>query len=125
MSDPTLSHVSVAFKVCPICYENHDDGVLIHKRLANVLPHKMCTGFELCEDHKAKRADWLGVVEVSQAPPVGETLKPENAKPTGRYAMLKRDVVPKVFNISIGAELDFVYTDVEGFDELMRMGGRR
>jgi hypothetical protein len=93
MSDK--SHVGMGYHLCPICYEKHDEVVLIDKHLRNTLERENFAGFELCPKHKEMAGEYIALVEVSNKAPVTQM---HEAKPTGKVAHIRRSAWSLVFN---------------------------
>jgi hypothetical protein len=112
------SHVGMGYSLCPICYEKHDEVVLLQQQPVAPprLEHDNFMGFDLCPKHKEQTHEFMGLVEVEGTP--NGNLKPEDVKPTGNYAMLKRAVVDRVFNVKIAPTIPFVYVEVGVLDKL-------
>jgi hypothetical protein len=117
---PELSHVGMGYALCPICHKKHDETVLLDKRLRKSLPRESFTGFELCPEHEAMRAEYIALVEVSNATPY-TVLKPQDAVHTGRVAHVRRTAAKRIFNVEMPDTLAFVYIDAEAFDKLEAM----
>lgn len=115
------SHVGMGVSVCPICYKEHDEVVLLDKQLRPSLTNHMFMGWDICPEHKAMEKEFIALVECSNPPESGRNLKPENAKPTGQIAHIKREVADSIFRTKFPADLPFVYVEVGVIDALRAM----
>lgn len=113
------SYVGLGVNVCPICYEQHNETVLLDRRLQNSLPHKMRTGWALCPKHEAMKEEYVALVEVSNPNP----RSPDDAVPTGNYAHVRRTVAAQLFNVPVGA-FPFVYVEVGVLDKLQALSSK-
>ncbi len=116
------SHVGLGYQLCPICYEKHDEVVLLDRRLKDSLEHDNLMGFPLCPKHEAMKAEYLALVECSNEQ-VDGNLKPKDAKPTGQIAHVKRESAKRIFNIALPDDLAFVYCEVGVIEKLKSMQG--
>lgn len=107
----TKSHVGMGFQLCPICYEKHDEVVLLDRQLKDSLEHDNFMGFSLCPKHEDMKTEYIALVECSNTH-IGDNLKPEDARPTGIYAHIRREAAKFIFNVDLPATLDFVYCEV-------------
>lgn len=83
------SHVGLGFHVCPVCACEHDEVVLLDKRLKNTLEHKNFVGWEMCANHKKLYDDdyvaLVGIDPEQSKPPY----TPASVYRTGAVAHLK------------------------------------
>lgn len=122
----TKSHVGMGYALCPICHKKHDEVVLLDTRLRESLPRESFMGFKLCDEHEAMRAEYIALVETSNAPQrEGDTLKPEDAVLTGRIAHVRRSVAPSIINVPMPDTLAFVYVEPGVIEKLQAMTGEQ
>ena len=112
--------VGVTFQVCPICGVEHNEAVAIHKRMQKVLEPRNFEGFALCDEHKAMQAEYIALVETSNAPE-GANLKPQDAVRTGVIAHVRRAAAAHIFDVSFPANLPFVYVEVGVIGKIKEM----
>ena len=113
------SHVGLGYNVCPICYQKHNEVVLLDKRLKNSLERDNFLGFEICPEHKAMEKEYVGLVVVKNDISVAK-LTPKNAEPTGNYAMLRREAAKHLLKID-ASKLPLFYIDQTVFNMLIDM----
>lgn len=118
-----MSNVGIGYALCPICYKKHDETVLIARSLSRNIPRSSFTGFELCDEHKATKDEYLALVAVLNEN-IGANLKPQEAKPAGDFALLRRTVVPRIFDMTIPPSLSFVYCEPAVIEKLKEMLGK-
>jgi type II secretory ATPase GspE/PulE/Tfp pilus assembly ATPase PilB-like protein len=88
------SHVGMGFTVCPVCLTEHDEVVLLHTQMRNVLEQRQATGWGLCPDCQSKRNEgYIALVGVSNKP-----MELNDAIRTGDIAHLKAHVFTDMFN---------------------------
>lgn len=127
------SHVSLEQRVCPVCGNPHDVGVLIHKRLRPVLDRTTVTGWEMCPEHQ-ELYDRGFIALVGTDPEKskfagsmisGKTMTQENAHRTGRIAHLKAEVFEQIFKSALpmrdGEPLPMVFVEDEVITKLEQM----
>ncbi len=107
------SFVAVGVEICPICYAEHGETVLLNRRLQNTLPSKVRTGWSLCPKHEAMKAEYVALVEVSNTNP----RTPDDAVPTGNYLHVRRSVATQIFNVPLD-DIPFAYMEVGVLDAL-------
>lgn len=112
------SHVGMGFSVCPICYEKHDEVVILDTRLHNSLKRDNFMGFSLCPTHKGMKKEFVGLVEVKNG---SQNLTPKDAQPTGQVAMVKRTAAANIFNVTIPDDCPMVYVEIGVIDKLKQM----
>lgn len=64
------SHVGMESKLCPVCRQTHVVGVLLDKRLRNVLERDTVTGMQLCPSHQQQADDgnvWIIEIDPDQS----------------------------------------------------------
>lgn len=109
------SHVGLGYAVCPVCACEHDEVVLLHKRLAKKLDHKNFMGWELCKPCQEKKDDdYIALVGIDEdlSP---KPFKPESVYRTGAVAHLKRSAFEDLFNVPVpdnDANMCFVDNEV-------------
>jgi hypothetical protein len=92
------SHVALGVQACQVCLKEHTESVLLHKQLKQVLPPRMFTGWELCQEHKDLfDKGFIALVECKNAG-VHLRLQQEDADRTGMIAHVKRTVWAKIFD---------------------------
>lgn len=92
------SHVGTGVSVCPVCGHEHDEVVLVHKRLQKTLSQHMFMGWAMCGEHQSlKDEGYIALVEVANTSP--PTL--ENAQRTGRIAHVRATAWPDIFNVPV------------------------
>lgn len=111
----------MGYALCPICHTKHDEVVLLDRRLRDSLARENFLGFKLCPEHEAMKAEYIALVEASNAPPSGDTLKPENAVLTGNIAHVRRSAAKHIFNVELPDTLPMVYVEVGVIAKLQAM----
>lgn len=101
------SYVGLDTKVCPVCGQKHDVGVLLDKRLKNTLDRQNLTGYEECKDCKDKLVDYTALVVVKNTE-TGKTLKQENADRTGELIWMKKEAFKRMFNAQHNSPMVFI-----------------
>jgi RNA polymerase subunit RPABC4/transcription elongation factor Spt4 len=119
-----LSHVGMGVTLCPICGKQHDEVVLLDRRLKATLPRTSLMGRALCPDCESKKAEYIAMVVISNKDTGQKTLKPEDAKPTGIYAHVRREAAKVIFNIPIPDDCPLMYCGQEVIDRLKEMEKR-
>ena len=90
------SHVGLGVHVCPVCFKEHDEVVLLHRRLAKTLEHKNFIGFEMCPEHQEKfNEGYVALVEVRNDTPISSV---KDAIPTGNFVHIHKQLWPQIFN---------------------------
>jgi hypothetical protein len=100
MTGHDKSHVSMEQKVCVVCGKRYDTGaILLDRRLRDSMERHTVTGWGMCEEHEAMRAD--GYVALIGANPGSdeETIQPGEADRTGALVHLKREKFDEIFNV--------------------------
>jgi hypothetical protein len=88
------SHVGMGFHVCPVCGKEHDEVVLLDRRLRNTLTNHMFAGWSMCEEHQKLRDDgYIALIETSNRP-TGLA----DAVRTGQLAHISSGAYPHFFN---------------------------
>lgn len=115
------SYVSMEQHQCPVCGAIHETGgLLLDKRMRNVLDKYTVTGLSLCPEHQAKVDEgFVILVEVSNAGRKA-TLKPHEAGHTGNVAYLKKEIFNEVFDLPAPDE-GVGFIDTEVFSQLNTM----
>lgn len=97
----TKSYVGMGYEVCPVCGIHHTETVLLDKRLKDTLEQSNCTGTSFCHVHQEQHNNgYIFLLEVTNEGE-GAVLKPAEAKRTGNYAAIKREVFNQIFDIDI------------------------
>lgn len=112
------SHVGMGYDICPICGTKHNECVLLDKHLKETLERENQMAVALCPEHAAMRKEYIALVEVFNAPPSGDTLKPHEAQRTGQVAHIKRVAAKQIFNVPMPDDLAFVYVEVGVIEQL-------
>ena len=95
MSDK--SHVGMGVSVCPVCLHEHDEVVLIDKRLRKTLRRHEFMGWDLCPVHKKMHDDgYVALVECG-----GPNPGINSPGRTGVVAHIRASVWPDVFNVPV------------------------
>jgi len=88
------SHVGMGFHVCPVCGKEHDEVVLLNRRLRNTLTNHMFAGWSMCEEHqKLRDNEYIALVEV-----INQPTSLADAVRTGQLAHVRSSVYPHFFN---------------------------
>ena len=92
------SHVGMGVHVCPVCMKEHDEVVLLDKRLRPTLERRNFVGWKLCDEHeKLWEEGYIALVEcTNDSPP---TL--ESVKRTGLIAHVRKEVWSNIFSGSV------------------------
>lgn len=120
------SYVSMERKVCPVCGAEFDSGaILLDRRLRESMERTTVTGWQLCPEHEALRADgYIALVE-ARAPAEGETLTMETAYRLGRVVHIRETAFKRVFDLPTrndqGALVPLMFIDPVAFDRLEAM----
>lgn len=107
------SFVAVGVEICPICYAEHGETVLLNRRLQDTLPSKVRTGWSLCPKHEAMKAEYVALVETLNENPQ----TPNDARPTGNYLHVRRSVAAQIFNVPLD-DIPFAYMEVGVLEHL-------
>lgn len=108
------SYVAITVSVCPICQAEKDTGVALHTKLKDVLPPKVLDGFAICDEctKLLNNGANVAIVEVdttNSKPPY----TPHTAKLTGRYCIVPKIELPKIFKADVvaswGGDIQFLY----------------
>ena len=104
------SHVAIGFDVCPVCFVEHDESVLLDKRLKQSFTNqKQFVGYSLCDEHK----------ELYERGFVALVVIDNNQTPTGDIAHIKKEAFFEFFNVPEEQHNKPVFhTDQETFDLL-------
>lgn len=93
----TKSHVGIGVTLCPVCGAEHDEVVLLDKRLKNSLNPKQIMGWGMCPEHQKLKDDgYIALVET-----VNEPITINEADRTGQIAHVRSSVWPDLFNSPI------------------------
>lgn len=114
----TKSHVGMGCLVCPICLKEHTEQVLLDRRLEDSFENGTMyfVGWQMCDEHEAKREEYVALIEVSQ-----HCTKLEDAKRTGNYVLLRRSAMHKVFNQPIRKGVPLLFVEQGVLDLLAGM----
>lgn len=104
------SHVAIGFDVCPVCFVEHNESVLLDRRLQNSFDNKkQFVGYSLCDEHKELLQQGFIALVVINA----------NNTPTGEFAHIKKEAFFQVFNVPEEQHNKPVFhTDSETFELL-------
>lgn len=105
------SYVGMGLHVCPVCGTEHDEVVLLDKRLRNTLERDNFMGYALCPEHAALRVEYIALVECKNSS-AGKSMKMEEADRTGVIAHIRRTAAKQIFNMPLPDDLDFVFVEV-------------
>lgn len=95
------SHVGMGFHVCPICTVEHDEVVLLDKRLRKSLEHKNFVGWKACSNCEQKKNEgYIALVGIDPTQSKAPYL-PDTVYRTGAVAHLKKHVFKDLFNAPI------------------------
>ena len=92
---PDRHHVGIGVHVCPVCLREHDEVVLIDKRLRPTLERQNFIGWAMCTEHEELwQKGYIALIECTndQQPTL------ENANRTGMVAHVRKEVWPYIFN---------------------------
>jgi len=107
------SHVSLGFKLCPVCLTKHSEMVLLNKNLRKTLEGSTFMGYDLCPEHASMSAEYLTMVGVTGNPELGP------ASFTGEVAHIRWQAAREIFT-SIGSR-PFVFTEPAVIERLKAM----
>lgn len=89
------SHVGMGVTVCPICLKEHDEVVLLDRRLKDSLSPKSFVGWGMCPEHQQMKNDgYIALIECSNKP-TGLV----DAQRTGELAHVRANLWSQLFNI--------------------------
>lgn len=89
------SHVGMGYHLCPVCGQEHDEVVLLDKRLKKSLSRRQCVGWKLCpQDRKKRYEGYIALIEVNNQPQ-----RLEDADRTGNIVHVRREAWARVFNV--------------------------
>jgi uncharacterized protein (UPF0212 family) len=114
------SHVGMGHEVCPVCGTNHNEVVLLDRRLRKTLTSDITTGMSLCPECKSKSAEYLALVGVSNTG-VSSKLNPQDAIRTGELVHIRRTVAKRIFNIPLDDKLPMAFVDSEVINHLKKL----
>lgn len=119
MNTTDKDFVAITETQCPLCGKREDRGVVLHKRLSKVLPHRVFDGYELCDEHKAQTEGgaWVFLIALTRRP--GDDVGGEPAQFTGDVVRIKRDAAARIFNVPLSPE-GFQFCEVGVVDVLRR-----
>ena len=90
----TKSHVGMGYTLCPVCLTEHDEVVLLDRRLRNSLEQHQATGWGMCPSCANKKAE--GYIAL-----IGATNEPRSLNDvvrTGDIVHIRSSVWPNIFN---------------------------
>lgn len=93
---PNREYVGMGVHVCPVCLKEHDEVVLMDKRLRPTLNKWNFVGWAMCAEHEARwQEGYIALIECSndQQPTL------ENVNRTGLIAHVRKEAWPNVFNM--------------------------
>ena len=89
-------YVGMGVHVCPVCLKEHDEVVLIDKRLRPTLERRNFLGWAMCPEHEAYwQEGYIALIECTDEHP--PTL--EEANRTGVFAHVRKEAWPHIFNM--------------------------
>lgn len=92
MSDK--SHVGMGYSVCPVCGTQHDEVVLLDRRLKPTLESRQAVGWAFCPEHAKLKADgYVALIECNNSP---KDLN--DADRTGQVAHVRATAFANIFN---------------------------
>lgn len=95
----TKSHAGIGVTLCPVCCAEHDEVVLLDRRLKASLEPKSVTGWDMCPEHKRLKAEgYVALVECTNQP---KGLN--DAQRTGNLAHVRASVWGHLFNVPVPA----------------------
>jgi hypothetical protein len=111
------SHVGMGFHVCPVCLREHDEVVLLDRRLRKSLTRHEFVGWKMCEEHqRLKDEGYIALVCCENQP---SSL--QDAKRTGDLAHVKAEAWDKIFiNLPV-PESGMAFIDQEVFRKIQDM----
>jgi len=94
MRSMSKSYVGMGFQQCPVCGVEHDEVVLLNKRLRNTLKQRQCVGHDMCPEHQKLKDDgFIAIVIVTGSPP--------NMLRTGDIAHARASAWPNMFSAPV------------------------
>jgi hypothetical protein len=114
------SYVTLEQRVCVVCGRTYDSGgLLLDTRLRERFEHHTVTGWGMCPEDEAKRAEYVALVEVKNTRVAGDNLKPQDADRTGVIAHVRRSAWTRIFDVPAPAESEAVaFVEVGVIDQL-------
>ena len=95
---PDRGYVGMGVHVCPVCLKEHDEVVLIDKRLLPTLQRRNFMGWALCDEHEARwQEGYIALIECSN----NEQPTLDNAERTGAVAHVRKEAWPHIFNTPV------------------------
>lgn len=92
------SYVGMGHDSCPICGVEHNEVVLINKRLRDTLERRQVVGISICPECTAKiNDDYVALVSIDESKS-NAPYTPMSAYRTGNVLWIKRDAWGKVFS---------------------------
>lgn len=124
MPQEEKSHVGMAFSQCPICLKEHDEQILLDRRLIKTLPRRTCIGHSPCSECKAKLDEgYIGLVVIKDTPANVVEVNPADVAYTGNTVWIKRTAWPKIMSHPIPPN-GFCFIDQEAMDKLEQIAAR-
>ena len=95
---PDLEHVGMGVHVCPVCLKEHDEVVLIDKRLRPTLKRRNFVGWALCDEHEELwQKGYIALIECTD----DQQTTLEDAERTGVVAHVRKEAWPHIFNAPV------------------------
>jgi len=111
------SHVGRGYSVCPICGKEHDEVVLLDRKLKDSLEFRNFMGFDIClEDRDRIDKGYVAVIECSNQDNGKEHITFQDADRTGRLAYITKEAFADLFKAEVPKAMCFI--DVETFTKL-------
>lgn len=117
------SFVAMGYSLCPACGTQHDEVVLLDRRLKDSMGPRMCTGYALCPQCQSRAKDgYVALCEVAER--ADGKYRLENVKFLGRVVHMRREVYAKVFHGAPLAADDYLcFTSTAVIDYLAKLLG--
>ena len=108
MSDK--SYVTLENNICQVCGKQHDHncGILLDLHMRDQFERVTVSGYGLCEECDAHSQSGLIPLIEADNPPIGSTLKPEEANRTGRIFWISAQLFAKIFNFDSIPPIAFI-----------------
>ena len=119
MYEEEKSHVGMGHYECPVCHVEHDEVVLLDKRMRKTLLRNMMMGYALCPQHAKMRDEYVALVEMSGDPNDAGS----GATFTGYTVHVRRTVAKRLFNVAIPDDTDWMAVEVGVIDALQKLQG--
>jgi hypothetical protein len=87
----------MGYHVCPVCLKEHDEVVLLDRRMRDTLTDHEFAGWQICPEHKKLMDDaYIALIECENQP-----TGLHDAKRTGLIAHISASAWPHLFNTPI------------------------